>query len=93
MPRNSYYGGHGREVMASMKRSYGAKKAERVFYATAAKTAQKPRITLPTPDQQDRANDAADRRQAARTRALNAPVDSRGGRRVLGDRRKTPRYS
>jgi hypothetical protein len=35
MPRNSYYGGHGREVLASMKRSYGAKKAERVFYATA----------------------------------------------------------
>jgi hypothetical protein len=37
MPVNSYYGGHGRKVMASMVRQYGPKKAERVFYATAKK--------------------------------------------------------
>jgi hypothetical protein len=46
MPRNSYYGGHGREVLASMKRSYGAKKAERVFYATAEKRDEKPKLKI-----------------------------------------------
>lgn len=37
MPLNRYYSGHGREVMAKMKREYGAKKGEAVFYATEAK--------------------------------------------------------
>ena len=34
MPLSKYYGGHGEEVMASMKKEYGGKKGERVFYAT-----------------------------------------------------------
>jgi hypothetical protein len=37
MPLDRYYRGHGREVMAKMKRRYGPEKGERVFYATAAK--------------------------------------------------------
>jgi hypothetical protein len=41
MPVDKYFGGHGEEVMASMKTTYankgGAKKAKRVFYATANK--------------------------------------------------------
>lgn len=41
MPIDKYYGGHGEEVMASMKETYankgGAKKAKSVFYALANK--------------------------------------------------------
>jgi len=41
MPIDKYFGGHGEEVMASMKTTYankgGAKKAKSVFYATANK--------------------------------------------------------
>lgn len=33
MPLSKHFGGHGREVMSSMKKTYG-KNAERVFYAT-----------------------------------------------------------
>lgn len=40
MPLSKYYEGHGKEVMASMKKQYGAKKGESVFYATANKTRQ-----------------------------------------------------
>lgn len=35
MPLNRYYGGHGKQVMAKMKREYGPEKGESVFYATA----------------------------------------------------------
>ena len=34
MPLSKYFGGHGEEVMSHMKKTYGPKKAERVFYAT-----------------------------------------------------------
>ncbi len=34
MPIGKYYKGHGEEVMADMKKEYGAEKGERVFYAT-----------------------------------------------------------
>ena len=45
MPINKYYSGHGEEVMADMKRRYGAK-AERVFYATQNKMKKKtPKVT------------------------------------------------
>ena len=37
MPISKYYGGHGASVMRKMKERYGAKKGERVFYATANK--------------------------------------------------------
>jgi hypothetical protein len=37
MPVESYYKGHGREVMDSMKKTYGDEDAKRVFYAKAAK--------------------------------------------------------
>ena len=37
MPLTKYYGGHGTEVMANMKKTYGPKKAKQVFYATANK--------------------------------------------------------
>ena len=44
MPIDRYYKGHGREVMSSMIREYGAKKGKSVFYATANKTGQKPKV-------------------------------------------------
>lgn len=34
MPISKHYKGHGDEVMASMKKTYDDKTAERVFYAT-----------------------------------------------------------
>lgn len=37
MPLKKYFGGHGEKVMASMKKEYGEKKGEEVFYATANK--------------------------------------------------------
>jgi len=37
MPLHSYYGGSGKKVMRKMKKTYGAKKGKRVFYATANK--------------------------------------------------------
>lgn len=43
MPVSKYYSGHGKEVMAAMKKQYGGKKGERVFYATAKKKAKRSR--------------------------------------------------
>lgn len=43
MPLSKYFHGKGRKVMAAMKKTYGAKKAKRVFYATAAKRGENPR--------------------------------------------------
>lgn len=37
MPISKYFKGHGDEVMSNMKREYGDKKGESVFYATANK--------------------------------------------------------
>lgn len=37
MPVREYYKGHGDEVMSNMKKEYGGKEGERVFYATANK--------------------------------------------------------
>jgi hypothetical protein len=37
VPVKEYYKGHGNEVMSNMKREYGDKEGERVFYATANK--------------------------------------------------------
>ena len=37
MPISKYFKGSGTEVMANMKRQYGAKKGKQVFYATANK--------------------------------------------------------
>ena len=37
MPISKYYKGHGEEVMSNMKKKYGDKKGESVFYATANK--------------------------------------------------------
>ena len=34
MPLSKHFGGHGEEVMQNMKKTYGAKKAKQVFYAT-----------------------------------------------------------
>lgn len=42
MPVSAYYKGHGAEVMANMKKEYGDKKGESVFYATANKRGAKP---------------------------------------------------
>lgn len=44
MPVNAYYGGNGKKVMAAMVREYGPVKGERVFYATAAKQGEKPKV-------------------------------------------------
>ena len=40
MPLSKHFGGHGGEVMASMRKQYGDK-AERVFYATENKMKSK----------------------------------------------------
>jgi hypothetical protein len=37
MPISKYFKGHGEEVMANMKKEYGDKKGESVFYAKANK--------------------------------------------------------
>ena len=37
MPLSKYYKGHGEEVMSNMKKEYGDKKGESVFYAKANK--------------------------------------------------------
>ena len=42
MPVGKYFKGHGDKVMANMKKEYGEKKGESVFYATANKKGQKP---------------------------------------------------
>lgn len=42
MPVNKYFKGHGDKVMANMKKEYGEKKGESVFYATANKKGEKP---------------------------------------------------
>ena len=34
MPLNKHFGGHGSDVMSSMKKTYGPSKAKSVFYAT-----------------------------------------------------------
>jgi hypothetical protein len=34
MPISKYYSGSGRKVMRSMRKTYGAKKAKKIFYAT-----------------------------------------------------------
>jgi len=41
MPLSKHYSGHGAKVMESMKSQYGAKKGERVFYATENKKKKK----------------------------------------------------
>lgn len=43
MPLDKYFGGHGRQVMAELKKKHGAKAGERIFYATANKRTQKPK--------------------------------------------------
>lgn len=43
MPKSEYFKGHGDEVYESMKKRYGSKKGESVFYATANKRKMKPR--------------------------------------------------
>jgi hypothetical protein len=42
MPQSEYFKGHGNQVMGDMKKRYGDKAGERVFYATANKTGMKP---------------------------------------------------
>jgi hypothetical protein len=37
MPISEYYKGHGEKVMREMRRRYGSKAGERIFYATANK--------------------------------------------------------
>ena len=41
MPLSNYFQGSGEEVMSSMKKTYGAKKAKQVFYAKANKDKKK----------------------------------------------------
>ena len=43
MPISGYFKGHGEEVMANMKKEYGGKKGEQVFYATANKKGVRPK--------------------------------------------------
>lgn len=49
MPIAKYFKGEGTKVMANMKRDYGAKKGESVFYATAAKKKMKPPLKSKMP--------------------------------------------
>ena len=46
MPISKYYSGSGKKVMRSMKKTYGAKKGKRVFYATANKAAAKKLVNI-----------------------------------------------
>lgn len=43
MPLKEYFKGRGRKILESMKEKYGAKKGERVFYATAKKKGMEPK--------------------------------------------------
>ena len=43
MPISEYYKGKGRKVMEQMRRRYGKKKGERIFYATANKYGLRPK--------------------------------------------------
>lgn len=45
MPISKYFKGHGEEVMEDMKKRYGEKKGESVFYATANKRDMKPGLS------------------------------------------------
>jgi len=42
MPISEYFGGHGSDVMAEMKKKHGKKEGERIFYATANSRNEKP---------------------------------------------------
>lgn len=42
MPVSAYFGGHGSDVMSSMKKKYGKNKGKSVFYATANKKGLEP---------------------------------------------------
>lgn len=44
MPLSRYFRGKGEKVMAAMKKEYGDKKGEEVFYATANKKKPKRRV-------------------------------------------------
>ena len=46
MPISEYFGGHGKGVMAGMRKKHG-KRAEEVFYATANKRGMKPKSHMP----------------------------------------------
>jgi hypothetical protein len=43
MPIAKYFKGKGKSVLTSMKKRYGAKEGERVFYATAKKRGMEPK--------------------------------------------------
>ena len=62
MPISKYYKGHGEEVMASMKKEYGSKKGERVFYATKNKMANRSvmgrKVVHHSPDKHPASTDA-----------------------------------
>ena len=42
MPLTKYYEGHGKKVMASMKKQHGPEKGKQAFYATANKRGENP---------------------------------------------------
>ncbi len=42
MPVGAYFGGNGQKVKRQMRKKYGKKAGDRVFYATANKQAQRP---------------------------------------------------
>jgi hypothetical protein len=45
MPIGKYFKGHGDEVMSNMKKEYGDKKGESIFYATANARKMKPKTS------------------------------------------------
>ncbi len=47
MPLDKYFGGHGKKVMRSMRKTYSPKKAQQVFYATANKRKRKRQKGVP----------------------------------------------
>jgi hypothetical protein len=61
MPIKTYFKGSGNKVMANMKKEYGAKEGESVFYATANKTGmtgkkKKKKLTSPSNSMKSRNN-------------------------------------
>ncbi len=65
MPISKHFGGHGAEVMKDMKKRYGSKKGERVFYATENKRMES---HMPKGAKQSPSGDIGAKRQAESTK-------------------------
>lgn len=88
MPISKHYGGHGREVMKSMKKRYGKDQGERVFYATENK--MKPKSYMPAGATQSPKGDLGARRAAESAKLNTIKNKGRGNLEAFGDRCPVP---